>query len=300
MWEVIAQRSPFPHIPSVMAGFDPRPMILAGQIQPPDQGGWPLLNGHETWFETTPADVGGLVRDAVSWVQANPRMRVEPAPAPPVVLIQSWNELQEGAILVPTDQDGYGYGQAIAQAVGIPWTQPPKHALSVTPSTRGMVTSTPAGISCPPTCAAGFDEGVQVTLTARAKRGSLLDHWSGCTDSDPTCSVVLVRDSTVRPIFLATVQRRTLSLRLSGRLVARGRLSVRDGFNGCASYEQVQIQRRRGRGWLTVTSAQTDTAGRYTVKMRDRPGEYRARAPRDSVQGHHCVAASSQTVTHGR
>jgi hypothetical protein len=111
MWDVIAQRSPFPHIPSVMAGFDARPMILAGQIQPPDQGGWPLLNGHETWFETTPADVGGLVRDAVSWVQAHPSMRVEPAPAPPVVLIQSWNELQEGAILLPTDHDGYSMGR---------------------------------------------------------------------------------------------------------------------------------------------------------------------------------------------
>src|SRR5262249_47049299 len=147
MWEVIAKRSPFPHIPSVMAGFDARPMILAGQTQPPDQGGWPLLNGHETWFETTPGDVGGLVRDGIDWVNRTPQMRVEPAPAPPVVLIQSWNELQEGAILVPTDQDGYSYGQAIAQAVGIPWTAPPKHTLRVALSSRGTVTSTPAGIS---------------------------------------------------------------------------------------------------------------------------------------------------------
>jgi hypothetical protein len=297
MWAVISQRSPFPHIPSVMAGFDARPMILAGQVQPPVQGGWPLLLGHETWFVTTPADVGGLVRDAVSWVQANPSMRVEPAPAPPVVLIQSWNELQEGAILIPTDQDGYGYGKAIAQAVGIPWTPPPKHMLSVTASSRGSVTSTPAGIFCPPTCTAGFDEGLEVTLTARAKRGSLLDHWTGCPDTDPTCSLVLVRDSTARPVFLATRQRRTLSLRLSGHLVARGRLSVRDGFSSCVSYGHVQIQRRRGRGWVTVASTQTDNAGRYSVTTRDRPGAYRAHAAQDSLEGHTCLAVTSPTVS---
>jgi hypothetical protein len=222
-----------------------------------------------------------------------------PGPAPPVVLIQSWNELQEGAILVPTDQDGYSYGQAIAQAVGIPWTPPPKHTLRVAPSSRGTVTSTPAGISCPPTCATQFDEGLQVTLTARPTHGSLLDHWRGCTDTDPTCSVVLVRDSTARPVFLATLQRRTLSLRLSGHLVARGRLSVRDGFSSCASYEQVRIQRRRGRGWRSVTSTQTDDAGRYTVNMRDRPGAYRARAARDSLEGHTCLITTSRTVNYG-
>ena len=48
-------------------------------------------------------------------------MRVEPAPAPPIVLIQSWNELQEGAILLPTDENGYGYLRAIADAVGVSW-----------------------------------------------------------------------------------------------------------------------------------------------------------------------------------
>src|SRR5438105_15457082 len=119
-------------------------------------------------------------------------MRVEPAPAPPVVLIEAWNELGEGAYLVPTDEDGYSYGQAIAQAVGIPWTPPPKHTLRVTPSSRGTVTSTPAGLVCPPACTANFDEGLQVTLTSRTDHGFRLDGWTGCTDTHPTCSVVLV------------------------------------------------------------------------------------------------------------
>jgi hypothetical protein len=141
-WEVIAQRSPFPHIPSVMAGLDARPMILAGQIQPPQEGGWPLLNGHKTWFETTAAEVGGLVGDAVAWVNAHPSMRVEPAPAPPVVLVQSWNELQEGAIVVPTEANGYSYGKAIATALGLSWKTVHTRRISVSRIQRGVMQGT--------------------------------------------------------------------------------------------------------------------------------------------------------------
>lgn len=295
-WDVIAQRSPFPNIPSVMAGFDPRPMILAGQIQPPDQGGWPLLNGHETWFDTTPADVGGLVSDAVTWVQAHPSMRVEPAPAAPVVLIQSWNELQEGAILVPTEKDGYAYGQAIAQAVGIPWTAPPKHTLSITSSSAGTVTSTPAGIACPTTCTAGFDEGLEITLTATPKPRFVLDGWTGCTPDGSSCSLVLVADSRARPVLTRTLQRRDVSLRLAGRLMARGRVRVLDGYAECAIYERVQIQWWHRRSWTTIGSTQTDQAGAYSLKVRSRPGTYRARAPRTPVGEHTCLTASSQPI----
>jgi hypothetical protein len=66
-------------------------------------------------------------------------MRVEPAPAPPVVLIEAWNELEEGAYILPTDEDGYSYGPAVAQAVGIPWVPPPKHTLTVALAGHGRV-----------------------------------------------------------------------------------------------------------------------------------------------------------------
>ena len=295
-WDVIAQRSPFPNIPSIMAGFDPRPMILAGQVQPPDQGGWPLLNGHQTWFETTPADVGGLASDAVAWVQAHPAMRVEPAPAAPIVLIQSWNELQEGAILVPTEKDGYAYGQAIAQAVGIPWTAPPKHTLSVASSPRGTVKSTPSGIACPTTCRAGFDEGLEITLTARPKRGFVLDGWTGCTPDDASCSLVLVADSRARPVLTRARQQRAVSIQLARHLVARGHVRVLDGYSGCAAYEPIRIQWRRRGGWTTIGSTQTNQAGAYSLRVRSRSGPYRARAPRTSSGAHTCLTATSKSI----
>jgi len=41
-------------------------------------------------------------------------LRPESAPAPPLVLIEAWNELGEGSFVVPTAADGTTYGDAIA------------------------------------------------------------------------------------------------------------------------------------------------------------------------------------------
>lgn len=296
LWEVIAVRSPFPHIPSIMAGFDARPMILAGQIQPREEGGWPLLDGHQTWFVRSPAQVSSFIRDAVAWVHAHPEMRVEPAPAPPVIFIQAWNELQEGSYLVPTDDDGYGYLQAVAEAIGVRWTPPEKRTLSVGASTRGTVTSRPPGIACPTTCTAPFDEGLEVSLTADLERGSTLDGWTGCRVDARSCSLVIVRDSSARALISATRQRRALMLRPVGRGTLRGRLRVLDGYSRCA-FDAVRIQERRGNRWLGVAATATDPAGGFSVTLRKRPGTYRAYAPQSALDGHTCLAARSQQVT---
>jgi len=288
-WERYAQQSRFPYIPSVVAGWDPRPADSR-------------FDGRLYWLTRSPAEVGGFLRDAIDWVERNPQMRVEPAPVAPVVLIEAWNELQEGAHVVPVDEHGYTYVQAIAEAVGIPWTAPPKHTLRVSPSTRGSVKSKPAGIACPPTCTAGFDEGLEVTLTAAAKRRSTFDRWSGrCTEDlfERACPVVLVRHSTVKPLLTATVQRRALTVRLSGA-IARGKLSALDGYANCAKLEPIQIQRRRGNSWVRIASTLTDQRGRYAVTLRNRPGTYRALVPRSDVGDHACLAATSPLVTSTR
>ena len=56
----------------------------------------------------------------------------------------------------------------------------------------GTVTSSPAGISCDPTCSAEFDEGTEVTLSASATEGSAFSGWSGsgCSGTG-TCKVTM-------------------------------------------------------------------------------------------------------------
>ncbi len=61
-----------------------------------------------------------------------------------------------------------------------------------TGSGSGSVTSTPAGISCPSTCAASFAQGQNVVLHAAANAGSTFTGWSGegCTGT-ADCSVLM-------------------------------------------------------------------------------------------------------------
>src|SRR5437660_5331975 len=54
----------------------------------------------------------------------------------------------------------------------------------------GTVTSADGGISCGPTCAAPYDGGTLVTLTASPSGGATLRGWDGCDGvSGPTCTV---------------------------------------------------------------------------------------------------------------
>jgi Divergent InlB B-repeat domain len=73
------------------------------------------------------------------------------------------------------------------------------HGLTVTKSGdgSGTVIGSPAGIDCGTLCAAGFEEGTTVTLTAVADSGSEFTGWSGaCTGVGP-CLVTLDSDQTV-------------------------------------------------------------------------------------------------------
>jgi hypothetical protein len=106
IWGQMRLKSPLPFIPVAMDGWDPRPMHQAE-----------LAEGRLMWFRRTPHEVATHVADAVAWVESNPRLRPEAAPAPPVVLIEAWNELSEGSYLVPTVGEGKAYGTALASAL---------------------------------------------------------------------------------------------------------------------------------------------------------------------------------------
>jgi hypothetical protein len=123
-WDRFAQASPVPYIPSAMDGWDPRPW-----------GERPY--GRLFWFRRTPEEVGGLLKDAITWVGAHPSMHVGPPSSPPLVLLEAWNELGEGGYVLPTDADGYAYGHALAGALGTSWNT--QHARHFSLMNRGRV-----------------------------------------------------------------------------------------------------------------------------------------------------------------
>ncbi len=89
-------------------------------------------------------------------------------------------------------------------------TPPPPSMSQLTVSSAGIgsgtVTSSPAGINCPGTCSANFNDGTQVTLTATPASGFSFAGWSGACTGTGTCAVTLNADSTVTSSFGASLQ----------------------------------------------------------------------------------------------
>jgi hypothetical protein len=80
-----------------------------------------------------------------------------------------------------------------------------------------------------------------------------------------------------------TTHARSVSLSLRKHLVARGKVSVGDGFTDCAASVPVKIQHRVSGRWKTVGSTTTTATGAYNKRIRDRAGKYRAKAPSVSL-----------------
>jgi hypothetical protein len=83
----------------------------------------------------------------------------------------------------------------------------PQHTLTVSlaGSGSGTITSSPAGISCPGRCSAGFVQGTLVTLTATPASGATFTGWSGggCSGTG-SCTVTLSSDQAVSANFNTT------------------------------------------------------------------------------------------------
>lgn len=66
----------------------------------------------------------------------------------------------------------------------------------------GTVTSAPAGITCPTTCASNFTSGTLVTLTAAPSTDSFFGGWNGaCAGTTPTCTVTVDQARTTNASF---------------------------------------------------------------------------------------------------
>jgi IPT/TIG domain len=77
---------------------------------------------------------------------------------------------------------------------------------------------------------------------------------------------------------VSTVHSRSITLSLKKHLVAKGVVSVSDGFTACVASVPVKIQRKTSSGWKNVGSATTTASGSYSKKIKDKPGKYRAQA----------------------
>lgn len=85
---------------------------------------------------------------------------------------------------------------------------------------------------------------------------------------------------------------RTVSLRLDGALVARGRVRTQDGYEPCKSRVLVKILRNGE----TIDEIRTRSNGRFRVSLPDKPGRYVAVAPQVVADDTNlCARARSRT-----
>jgi len=68
-------------------------------------------------------------------------------------------------------------------------------------TSTGTVSSSPASLSCPGICAAGFASGTVVTLTAIAAKGAYFAGWSGACKGTSKCSLTMTSDRTATATF---------------------------------------------------------------------------------------------------
>lgn len=160
-----------------------------------------------------------------------------------------------------------------------------QHTVTVAKSGTGSgsVSSSPAGITCGATCAALFDQGSSVTLTATADSGSTFAGWSGggCSGTG-TCTVTVAAATSVTAQFTANPVDQcvvnpascqppppgVLSLASSTASVARGKAAVKlscRGDTACTGSLTLtaRITTRRGRRRVT----RTVTVGRASYNV---------------------------------
>jgi uncharacterized repeat protein (TIGR02543 family) len=155
------------------------------------------------------------------------------------------------------------------------------HDLSVTRSGTGSgkVSSSPTGIDCGTDCSESYVQGTEVTLTARAGRGSTFEGWSGgCSGTSTTCTVTMTEARSVTATFTKSSTTTTLTLTVSKDGTGSGKVTSspagidcgRDCSETYPSGTDVTLTAKAGRG-STFTGwggACTGTSSTCTVAMK--------------------------------
>jgi hypothetical protein len=130
---------------------------------------------------------------------------------------------------------------------------------------------------------------LSVVVPATAKRGPIRVMTFGATGGTAFSIASFAGPCHVDP----GVHSRSVTLRLRKHLVARGVVSVDDGFTECAADAPVNIQRRIGGEWKHVRTTSTNSTGSYRKRIPDESGRYRAKAPGVDLNGNVCLRAIS-------
>jgi hypothetical protein len=96
---------------------------------------------------------------------------------------------------------------------------------------------------------------------------------------------------------------RSITFVLGGHLVATGRVSGPDEQRParpreCTKGVPVQLQRRRSEGWATIKQRDTGDDRRYRIRVPDRQGTYRVKAPEVDAVAFQCVQVVSPALRH--
>jgi Subtilase family/Divergent InlB B-repeat domain len=155
----------------------------------------------------------------------------------------------------------------------------------------GTVTSSPAGISCGATCAAGFQSGTVVTLTASASAGSVFSGWGGACSGTGTCTVTMSAATAVTATFLLLPDF-LLSASPGSQTVVPGfsttytaTLSPIAGFTGTVvlsatglptgasgTFSPNPVNGASGNSTLTVTTVSSISVGTYPLTIKGTSG----------------------------
>jgi hypothetical protein len=105
--------------------------------------------------------------------------------------------------------------------------------------------------------------------------------------------------SNVRMTSNASPAPTTVTLELSGSLVANGEVRAPDGTVICEAGREVLIQQRDRGGWRTVESENSKSGGSYRIHLPDESGDYRALVRKLAIDGGTCARDTSPLVTNG-